>query len=96
MRIVKKIAFIYLVVMMAGVLSSLLPPPPPGVTCPEHCESLVVDGVPDGGSAYQECLVECESYGVSIDTNIFLLLVAGTILASFVLLRKPNHKETPR
>ncbi len=95
MKIIRKVAFIYLMAMMVGVFASLDDPPVPPGFCSGECEDLFDGNQADGGAAYQQCVEDCENGAVPIDGSIVYLLIAGTLLASFVLLKKPNHKKTP-
>lgn len=98
MKIIRKVAFIYLMAVMVGALSSLDPGPPgnpdtPPGSCVE-CEALIDEDQDDGGPAYQNCLATCENE-LPINNSIFYLFLAGTVLASYILLKKPKHKKTP-
>jgi len=93
MKIIRKVAFIYLMVMTVAIFASLDPGPPGNTQCQNECQELIDDE--DGGVAYEQCIADCENGAVPIDDSILYLLIAGTFLASFVLLKKPNHKKTP-
>jgi len=93
MKIIRKVAFIYLMVMTVGTFTSLQPGPPGDSECETECQELFDDE--DGGVAYQQCIADCENGALPIDDSILYLLIAGTFLASFVLLKKTNHKKTP-
>lgn len=94
MKIIRKVAFIYLMAMMVGVFASLQPGPPGDPnTPPDAC--LECEDFPEGSPEYNDCLFDCQNPQAPIDDSILYLLIAGTLLASFVLLKKPNHKKTP-
>ena len=94
MKIIRKVAFIYLMAMVVGVFVSADGPIPPGF-CSGECEDLYIEDQPNGGAAFQQCMEECENPQAPIDNSILHLFLAGTLLASYILLKKPKHKKPP-